>query len=53
MDATLALPLLVGMIVGSRLRPTWPVPMVGMLAATAVVPVFSLDERGSGWSGPR
>ena len=42
----LALPLLVGMIVGSRLRPTWPVPMVGMLAATAVVAVFSLDERG-------
>src|SRR6185436_11375074 len=42
----LALPLLVGMIVGSRLWPTWPVPMVGMLAATAVVALFSLDERG-------
>jgi high affinity sulfate transporter 1 len=42
----LALPLLAGMIVGSRLRPGWPVPMIGMLAATAVVALFSLDERG-------
>jgi sulfate permease, SulP family len=42
----LALPLLVGMIVGTRLRPTWPVPMIGMLIATAVVAMFSLDDRG-------
>ena len=33
-------------IVGTRLRPTWPVPMIGMLAATAVVAVFSLDDAG-------
>jgi high affinity sulfate transporter 1 len=42
----LALPLLVAMIVGTRLRPGWPVPMIGMLAATAVVALFSLDDRG-------
>jgi sulfate permease, SulP family len=42
----LALSLLVGMIVGTKLRPTWPVPMIGMLAATAVVAAFSLDARG-------
>jgi high affinity sulfate transporter 1 len=42
----LALSLLVGMIVGTKLRPTWPVPMIGMLAATAVVAAFSLDALG-------
>ena len=42
----LALSLLVGMLVGTKLRPTWPVPMIGMLAATAVVAAFSLDARG-------
>lgn len=42
----LALPLLAGMIIGTRLRPTWPVPMIGMLVATAVVAAFSLDDRG-------
>ena len=43
----LALSLLVGMIVGTKLRPTWPVPMIGMLAATAVVAAFSLDAARS------
>ena len=42
----LALSLLVGMLVGTKLRPTWPVPMIGMLAATAVVAAFSLDALG-------
>ncbi|MDT0352598.1 SulP family inorganic anion transporter [Pseudonocardia charpentierae] len=42
----LALSLLVGMLVGTKLRPTWPVPMIGMLAATAVVAAFSLDAMG-------
>jgi sulfate permease, SulP family len=42
----LALALLVGMLVGTKLRPTWPVPMIGMLAATAVVAAFSLDALG-------
>ncbi len=42
----LALPLLAGMILGTRLRPSWPVPMIGMLIATAAVAAFSLDERG-------
>jgi sulfate permease, SulP family len=42
----LALSLLVGMLVGTKLRPTWPVPMIGMLAATAVVAAFSLDAVG-------
>ena len=42
----LALPLLAGMIVGTRLRPTWPIPMIGMLLATAAVALFSLDDRG-------
>ena len=43
--------LLVGLLVGSRLRPGWPVPMLGMLAATAVVAVFALDQRGVGVVG--
>jgi high affinity sulfate transporter 1 len=38
--------LLVGLLVGARLRPGWPVPMLGMLAAAAVVAAFALDERG-------
>ena len=38
--------LLVGLLVGAWLRPGWPVPMVGMLVATAVVSAFSLDDRG-------
>ena len=42
----LALPLLVGILVGHRLRPTWPIPMIGMIAATAVVAAFSLDDLG-------
>jgi SulP family sulfate permease len=42
----LALPLLVGMLIGTRLRPTWPIPMIGMLVATAAVAVFSLDDLG-------
>jgi high affinity sulfate transporter 1 len=42
----LALPLLAGMLIGTRLRPTWPIPMIGMLAATAVVALFSLDALG-------
>jgi MFS superfamily sulfate permease-like transporter len=32
--------------VGSRLWPRWPVLLVGMLAATAVVAVFSLQDVG-------
>lgn len=38
--------LLVGLLVGSRLRPRWPVPMLGMLAASAVVAAFALDRQG-------
>ena len=41
-----ALPLLAGILIGNRLRPTWPIPMIGMLAATAAVAVFSLDDLG-------
>ena len=50
----LALPLLAGiLIVGTRLRPTWPVPMIGMLAATAVVAaVLARRPAGCGWSAP-
>ena len=42
----LALPLLAGILIGNRLRPTWPIPMIGMIAATAAVAPFSLDDRG-------
>jgi high affinity sulfate transporter 1 len=42
----LALPLLAGILIGTKLRPTWPIPMIGMLAATAAVAVFSLDDLG-------
>ncbi len=42
----LALPLLAGILVGHWLRPTWPIPMIGMIAATAAVAAFSLDDLG-------
>lgn len=42
----LALPLLAGILIGNRLRPTWPIPMIGMIAATAAVAALSLDDRG-------
>jgi MFS superfamily sulfate permease-like transporter len=42
----LALPLLAGILIGNRLRPTWPIPMIGMIAATAAVAAFSLDKLG-------
>jgi high affinity sulfate transporter 1 len=42
----LSLGLLVFLLVGSRLWPRWPVLLVGMLAATAVVAVFSLQDVG-------
>jgi sulfate permease, SulP family len=43
---TLSAVLLLGLLVGSRLRPGWPLPMLGMLAATAVVAAFQLDRGG-------
>ncbi len=42
----LSLSLLGFLLVGTRLRPRWPVLLVGMLAATAVVAVFSLQDVG-------
>ena len=42
----LALPLLAGHLIGTRLRPTWPIPMIGMIVATAAVATFSLDDLG-------
>lgn len=38
--------LLVVLLVGAWLRPTWPVLLIGMLAAAAVVAVFSLQRYG-------
>jgi high affinity sulfate transporter 1 len=44
--AVLAGLLLVFLLVGSRLRPHWPVPLIGMLIAAGAVAVFSLQDRG-------
>ena len=48
----LALPLLVGMIVGSRLRPTWPVPWSGCWPPPRSSPCSPSTSAGSGWSAP-
>ena len=42
----LSVVLLSGLLVGQRLRPGWPVPLIGMLLAATVVALFSLDDRG-------
>lgn len=38
--------LLVMLLIGGWLRPNWPMPLIGMLAATAMVAMFSLQHRG-------
>lgn len=38
--------LLVMLLIGGWLRPNWPMPLIGMLAATAVVATFSLQHHG-------
>lgn len=38
--------LLVMLLVGGWLRPNWPMPLISMLAATAVVATFSLQHHG-------
>jgi MFS superfamily sulfate permease-like transporter len=38
--------LLVVLLVGGWLRPHWPMPLIGMLAATGAVAVFSLQQHG-------
>ncbi|MGH3508551.1 MAG: SulP family inorganic anion transporter, partial [Nocardioidaceae bacterium] len=42
----LALAVLAMLLVGSHLRPRWPMPLVGMLLAAAVVAVFDLETFG-------
>ena len=44
--ATLSALLLAVLLVGGWLRPHWPIPLIGMLAATGTVAVFSLQQYG-------
>ena len=44
--------LLVVLLVGQRLRPNWPILLIGMLAATGAVAVFSLQQYGIVVIGP-
>jgi SulP family sulfate permease len=43
--------LLVFLLVGTWMRPRWPVPLVGMLLAAGAVSVFSLQQYGIGVVG--
>jgi high affinity sulfate transporter 1 len=50
--ALLAAAVLAFVLVGSRLRPTWPWPLLGIIVATATVAALGLDNRGIPVVGP-
>ncbi|MFZ0324162.1 MAG: solute carrier family 26 protein [Actinomycetes bacterium] len=50
--AALAATVLTVILVGAKLRPRWPWPLVAMLGATAAVWMFGLDDQGIPVVGP-